>query len=283
MVISRAALDVTGASLGGLRVLVTRPRQQADKWTLALQSAGATTVSLPLLEIAPYDEGSGPAYQALKARVLDLDHYQHAIFVSQNAVRCGLRWIDQYWPQPPLGVAFYAVGSATAALLRDYGLAVVAADGSMNSETLLQLPSLQQVAQQRVLIFRGSGGRPLLAGELARRGARVDYCELYERRLPAAAERQLAALAWCRPGDVVAVHSGETLTNLCSLVSDLAKAGILSADCWRQLPLLVPGERVAAQAAQWGFRHIITAPNAADQNMLAALQEWRNRDWGSND
>lgn len=264
------------AKLAGLRVLVTRPRQQAAHWQRLLQAEGAATVALPLLEIEPINEDCTAEYHAIKTCIQNLDHYQHAIFVSQNAAHFGAQWIDRYWPQLPLGLAFYAVGTATAAVLRRAGFDVTAADSSMNSEELLQLPQLQKVAQQRVLIFRGVGGRPRLAQELTLRGARVDYCELYRRQIPDDAGALLRALVSCQPGDVISVHSGETLNNLWRLVSQLGKDGILNPDQWLQVPLLVPGERVQAQAAATGFHHVITAANASDLCMLEALLSWRN-------
>lgn len=264
------------ADLAGLRVLITRPQQQAIKWQQLLQRHGAQTVAIPLLSIAPLDQGSGPAVQAIKSLVMNLDHYQHAIFVSQNAAQYGTEWIDQYWPQIPLGVKFYAVGSATAQRLQHEGLDVTAAAGTMNSEALLKLPELQQLDQQKVLIFRGVGGRSLLADTLRQRGARVDYCELYQRLLPKEAGEALEQLTWCRAGDVIALHSGETLLNLCKMIQSLANDGKLNISQWQQVPLLVPGERVYRTALDQGFSQIITAENASDSSMLEALLHWHS-------
>jgi uroporphyrinogen-III synthase len=41
--------------LQGLRVLVTRPRQQAPKWQDCLQNEGASTLVARLLEVVPFD------------------------------------------------------------------------------------------------------------------------------------------------------------------------------------------------------------------------------------
>ena len=261
--------------LAGLRVLVTRPAHQAAAWQQLLLSEGAAVVSVPLLDIVPFTAESGAPWHALRSRIQDLDYYRHLIFVSQNAVRLGMERVLEYWPQLPLRLQFYAVGAATAAALRDYDVNVSEAGEGMNSEALLQLAGLQQVDQQRILIFRGAGGRPTLGQELADRGARVDYCELYERRLPAAATTKLALLAESGSDLIVSVHSGETLQNLRRLISELANNGILNPLEWLQRPLLVPGERVAQLAAESGFRQVIVANNASDRSMLDALLEWR--------
>ena len=68
-------------------------------------------------------------------------------------------------------------------------------------------------------------------------------------------------------GDIISVHSGETLDNLMS-------AG---GAAWRHTPILVPGERVAQRAIEVGFQQVIVAENATDDAMLQALVQWRQR------
>lgn len=258
--------DMADQPLSGWRILVTRPQAQAVVWQERLQTAGARCAQVPLMAIEPVT--SAAEQQAIKNCVMELDAYQHVILVSQNAVRYGVEWIDAYWPQLPLGVNFYAVGAATARQLRSADFPVIADESSsapMNSEALLALPELQQVHNDRVLICRGKGGRPLLAEVLEERGARVDYCELYERVFPSAASQQVGELGWGRENDLVALHSGEALENWQQVIDSLDKPQ------WRQLPMVVPGQRVADLAADLGFSQVIVSINASDDSMLAAL------------
>lgn len=249
-----------------LRVIITRPQAQVAAWQDCLTAAGIASVAAPLLAIEPVTAEA--ECQAIKNIVLDFDHYQLAIFVSQNAVTYGGDWLDRYWPELPAGIQYLAVGRATAAKLRTLGVGVQEAGAAMNSEALLALPELQQVAGSRVVIFRGCGGRALLGEELQRRGASVDYCELYHRRMPASAGEQLAAVA-PGPGDLFSVHSGETLDNLCQLLA----AGAFNSF---HTPVLVPGDRVASMARQAGFKTVVKAENASDEAMLRALLTWRD-------
>ena len=252
--------------LSGLRVCITRPRAQQGEWQQALADAGAATLVVTLLAIEPLRDREEIA--RIKAVVMDLDHYQVGIFVSRNAVGHGVQWIDQYWPQPPVGIDYFAVGEATARALRDQGILAQSAQRAMDSEALLALPALRDLTDKKVVIFRGCGGRTLLGEQLRARGGDVRYCELYRRHLPAEAAAELARSGLGVKGDVIGVHSGETLANLDSVITANDQGSL------RQLPLLVPGQRVAQLAGERGFSEVIVAENATDRAMLAALTQW---------
>jgi len=267
------------SALAGTRVLVTRPAAQAQAWRTTLAQHGFGSVAVPMLELVPV---SAPEQvEALKARVLNFDHYQKVVFVSRNAVAHAMEWLDTYWPQLPVGIEYFGVGSTTAEALRELDMPISAPGGAMNSEALLLDPALQvdKVTGQRVLIFRGVGGRPYLAQELQQRGAQVDFAELYERCHPAGATEQLRE-AFADPGvwrqkQIVALHSGESLHNYRKSLDQLGQnAGQQSlAQALEQLPVLVPGQRVAELARELGFAHILTAENATDASMLATLKQ----------
>ena len=261
-------------TLKGLHILVTRPQAQALPWAKKLEALGAQVTCQAFLSIRPVTETG--LQQAIIDRVLKLDEYQKAIFVSQNAVHYGVGWLDRYWPQMPVGLQWFAVGASTALLLQQslehWGVAVAAPRRAMNSEALLALPELQLVGDDKILIFRGLGGRTLLGTTLAQRGAGVDYCELYERVPPTAIDAQKLHRFKASPErPVVAVHSGETLVNLCSALTEDDQLWIR-----RQL-LLVPGERVAGLARARGFETIIVAENATHESMTGALHDWRRQ------
>ncbi|MFC6981409.1 uroporphyrinogen-III synthase [Microbulbifer taiwanensis] len=251
--------------LRGKRILITRPAHQSRGWCDLLCAAGAEVDSIPMLAIEPID--SGPQLQAIKRQILDFDQTDHAIFVSQNAVRLGFDWLEDFWPQLPLGPRYYAIGAATALALQKRGAACAGggdgAPDTMDSEALLALPTLQNVADQRILIFRGSGGRTLI-GDTLRARARVEYCELYRRALPAHAAGRLAQYA-ARP-DAISVHSGETLDNLVQCIHRSGRVALF------EVPLVCPSQRVAAQARSLGFDLASAARNAGDAAMLEALQ-----------
>ncbi|WP_237068453.1 uroporphyrinogen-III synthase [Microbulbifer guangxiensis] len=250
-----------GQPLLGRRILVIRPTAQAAGWCRRLQEAGADSDCIPMLAIEPVSDAEGCL--AIKQRVLDFDQTDHAIFVSRNAVHYGFEWLDSYWPQLPVGPRYYAIGAATAAALAQAGVHCQSAGDSMDSEALLALPALRKPRDEKVLIFRGRGGRPLIGETLRNRGARVDYCELYHRKLPAEAAAMLAG--YQEQPDAIAVHSGETLQNLARCIETTGRTDL------RHALLVCPSGRVAAMGAELGFDRTIAATNAGDDAMLEAL------------
>jgi uroporphyrinogen-III synthase len=253
--------------LAGIKVLLTRPDGQGDSLQQAIEEQGGECLHYPVMAILALTEETDKAiWERTKQAVINLDHYQQVIFISTNAVHFGMGWIEQYWPQLPLGFEWHAIGKATAQALSVAGVPCSYSDEQwlMNSEALLQQASLQHLEQGRVLIVRGVGGREYLTEQLQQRGARVDYAECYHRRLVARPEGELSALLQGELPDCLVINSGETLDYVCQLLGD---------EQFKTIPVVVPGYRVAKLAQQRGFSTIVTASNAGSDAMIKALQE----------
>ncbi|MEE4661780.1 MAG: uroporphyrinogen-III synthase [Halieaceae bacterium] len=246
-------------------VLVTRPSGQADALGSQLVAAGFTPVFAPLLSIEPFPELAPEQQQLLRS----LPGVQHLIFVSQNAIRCGMDWIDRMYPEPPPGLAWYTVGAASAEALSRRGVHAQTPATEMTSEGLLALPALQAVHGERVVIVKGEGGRAHLKHSLQARGAQVDDFVVYRRGCPAYAPGELEAIISAGGVEYILISSGEGLDNMVSLLEPSAVTALT------ECKVVVPGERVAAQAQEAGFRQIVVARNATDDAMLAALQRDR--------
>ncbi|CAA0126303.1 Uroporphyrinogen-III synthase [Halioglobus japonicus] len=247
-------------------VLVTRPLgDAADTLCAAVEAAGYKAHSQPLIEL----NGLPELPPALRHMVLDLDQYQHIIFISANAVRFGMEAVTDHWPQLPVGINWYAVGAATARGLEEFGIHAVTPGSDMTSEGLLALPYLRNVEGQRVLIIKGEGGRHALRTELLHRGALVDELACYRRALPNLPEGSLAQRLEQWEIDVILLSSGEGLANLLLLLSPAETTKL------KAVGLIVPSGRVAQMAREAGFDQVVTAENASDAEMLRALQQWR--------
>ncbi|MEM1154539.1 MAG: uroporphyrinogen-III synthase [Pseudomonadota bacterium] len=242
-------------------VLVTRPDGQEGSLFSAVAAMGHRVHHFALLRIEPLLQLT----PAAKASVQDLERYRHVIFISSNAVRFGMDWIESYWPQLPGDLNWYAVGKSTARDLESYGIKAETPSSDMSSEGLLALPQLAEIHGQRVLIVKGVGGRQTLSQMLVARGAVVHELACYRREVPAQENGYLAQRLNAWDTDLVMITSGEGLRNMLSLLSP-AETSKFSA-----VTLLVPSARVAEMARQSGFSRVIVAENASDEAMLQAL------------
>ena len=245
-------------------VLVTRPEGQARELCAGLAAAGMRPLHRPMLVLEPVP---GPD-AAQRELLLTLDSFAHIIFISANAARFGLAWIDGFWPQLPAGIHWYAIGERTAAVLAERGLAPLTPGQDMTSEGLLALPTLQAVAGERVLIVCGVGGRDQLREQLGARGAEVQALVCYRRRAPTLPHGEMARTLRDEQIRLVILSSGEGLANFTALLPPDETTKL------QALTVLVPSARVAAQARESGWSQVLVARNASDAAMLAAAQAW---------
>ncbi|OWY41003.1 uroporphyrinogen-III synthase [Xenophilus sp. AP218F] len=236
------------------RVLVCRPAAQSAALLALLAAQGWRAEHFPLLEI----EALPAALAALPAQAAQAD----ALFwVSPSA-------IDVSWPALAAtdlsGKRLACVGAASARRLAALSgqIPLHPTQGS-DSEALLALPELEQVAGQRWLIVRGQGGRPLLADTLAERGARVALAEVYRRR---DGQPDWAAFD-AAPPDAVVLTSGEMVEQLFRLAGP-RRAAALQCQLY-----CVPHPRIADRLAARGATRIVTT-RADDAALVAGLREW---------
>ena len=274
---------MTERPLAGLNIVVTRPREQAALLAQRITQAGGRTILFPLLEISPIADP-----QPLRALIARLSEFNLAIFISPNAVRYGMDAIQatlSLCPAPacesgvrdsvgegkvsalPPELKIATVGQGSSKALRDLGVQnIIAPQERFDSEALLALSELQQVAGWRVLIFRGDGGRELLGDTLKARGATVEYAACYKRAKP---QHDAAELLAADP-HVITVTSSEALGYLWDMLDTSGRLQLAA------LPLFIPHARIAEAAHKLGWRKGITTAGG-DDGLLAGLIAWANQ------
>ncbi|MBI5611620.1 MAG: uroporphyrinogen-III synthase [Gammaproteobacteria bacterium] len=230
-----------------------------------IEAAGARAWHYPMVEIVGLGD---PA--KLSALIDRLDEFDFAIFISPNAVRHGLALVHarRAWPAR---VRIAGVGPGTGQALADAGHAdVVLPRTRFNSEGLLAHEEFTRVAGKNIVIFRGHGGRELLATVLRERGARVEYAECYRRIRPAVDDAALRRLWTDAQVQVAIAASPDALRNLVAAVGPAGRAALLAT------PLVVVSPRLAEHARELGFSGAIQlARDAGDASLVAALGAWR--------
>ena len=250
------------------RILVTRPAAQSAPFIASISANGDEAVALPLLAIEPVTDEV--VIEQAKQRILQLADYKHVIFISTNAVHYAWSLIDCYWPQLPVRQQWYAIGKATAGAIHALDIEAEQAGISMNSEALLSHPDLQKIDFEKVLIVRGQGGREHLKVCLQKRGAQVDYCEVYRRQHLRYPQGHLAQPMFEKL-DILTITSGETIQQLYDqAIIDGTLEHLLN------IPLVAPGERLVKKALANGFQKVYKAENAGLDAMHDAIDRVKN-------
>jgi uroporphyrinogen-III synthase len=252
-----AAKSSSRGVLAGCRIVVTRPVLQAGSLAQAIRDAGGEPVLFPTIEIRDADDSA--ALDAVLSKLVD---YHWAIFVSPNAVEKTFARN----PSWPASIRAAAVGPGTRAALEAHGVRDVLVPAErFDSESLLALPEFTVMQGSRCVIFRGNGGRELIATELAKRGVTVDLVECYRRVLPESEDAGVLLARWAQGGiDAVTLTSSEGVRNFATMLGAPAKP------CFARTPAFVPHARIAGTARQIGFVDVV-ATGPADAGLLDAL------------
>jgi uroporphyrinogen-III synthase len=240
--------------LTGVKVLVTRPAHQAEHLCQLIEAEGGEAVRLPAIDIVEIEDKS-----ALLDYCATMDELDILIFISVNAVEKALPTLLKQGELPP-HIQIAAVGKRTAESLEKYGIVPICPEPPYNSETLLKMPELEDVKGKNIVIFRGQGGRELLADSLKERGATVNYVDVYRRTQP-------MPLIFKDKVDIVTVTSEESMRNLFAM---------LDGQSWiKHTPMIVISKRLSVQARKLGLQApLFIASTASDEGLLSAIFQW---------
>lgn len=250
--------------LAGLRIVVTRTREQAHDTAELLRERGADPWLFPLIEIA-----DPPDPSKLSEAATRVSSYDVVAFTSTNGVE---RFFEALRSQRLDARAFgpsrvAAIGEATAAALRAKGIDadIIAKDyrGEALAEAIAE--ACRDRGGRRVLIPRALEAREVLPDMLREARFEVDVVAAYQTIAPnrERAAPMVAALQ-AREIDAVLLTSSSTVRNLCEMLGEhridllssvcLASIGPIATDTARRL-----GLAVAVTAAEYTVPGLVRA------------------------
>ena len=245
-------------SLNGKHIAITRPIDQAKKLSALITEAGGTPISFPLIEITPLKD-----YSQFEAVINQIETYDWAIFISSNAVQNGMPRLVK--AGIPKNLNFAAIGPVTASELESFGVKdVLIPNDRFDSESLLALDEMHAMQDKKVMIFRGVGGRDVLAETLKARGAQVTFAECYQRINPQTNCALLAQFYREKELHGIVVTSSEAMRHLLDLAGN--------ADWLNNVTFFVNHARIAELPKQLGLK-VVVANAAGDESMLSKLIE----------
>lgn len=227
-----------------MRVLITRPREDAEAVAEALAARGVEAMIEPLLEITDRPAGG-----------LDLDRVQAVLLTSANGARALARATGRR------DLSVLAVGEATAAAAEHAGFRDVEAAGGGDVAALAELAAAGlEPGAGPVVHVSGSVVAGDLAGRLGALGFTVHRAVLYDTR-PVEALSEAAATALSQGAiDAVLLFSPRTAKAFVRLAE---RAGIVAALGRVRALCLSANVADEARAARWRAVCVAERPESA--------------------
>jgi uroporphyrinogen III methyltransferase/synthase len=239
-----------------MKVLITRPRAQAESFGEALQAAGFEPIYFPVIEIHPIEDNA-----ELDDAIKNLQKYDWVVFTSVNAVDvCSPLLLGE-----GLGVRFAAIGPKTADALRRYNIEPDFIPDEYVAESIL--PGLGDLRGKWVLLPRPEVARKALPEAIVKAGGVAHEIIIYK-TLPT--QPDIAGIAALKSGvDVVTLTSPSTVQNFCAI----ARQNKLDPLRLPNNPLFACIGPITEQAArEEGITHFVTAKEYTTEGLIQAIR-----------
>lgn len=247
-------------SLSGLKVLVTRPTDQASALADRLLASGAIPIELPTIEIAPPE-----SYTQLDNAIWRLGIYDWIIFTSVHGVQFFLNRLSALGFKPSIlePVRIAAVGPSTAAALETSGRKPDYIPQEYLTEKIAN--GLGDVREKRILLPRTDIASKSLPEILRTLGARVDEVTAYRTLTPSNLSAEKLAPILAGGIDLVIFTSPSTVRNLARVLvaEDFAKLSKCRVACI--------GPVTAEAARELGFHVDILAKNHTIDSLVEEI------------
>jgi uroporphyrinogen III methyltransferase/synthase len=199
-----------------MKVLITRPRDQAGSFACALAAAGFEPVFFPVIEIRPFEENV-----ALDRAIAKLGCYDWIVFTSVNGVDAFFERLPSPCLRHPspfqgegTGVRVAAIGPKTAHSLLSHGVTPDFVPDEYIAEAIL--PGLGDLCGRWVLLPRAEIARKALPEAIAAAGGVAHEIAVYQ-TVPAEPDQE--GLAALKSGvDAVTFTSPSTVENFIELI-----------------------------------------------------------------
>lgn len=196
-----------------MKVLITRPRSQADLFANALAEAGFEPVFFPVIEIRPFEENL-----ALDRAISKLSCYDWIVFTSINGVEIFFGRLPSSSPfRNGVGgkrIRVAAIGPKTAQAILDRGITPDFVPEEYVAEAIM--PGLGDLIGRWVLLPRAEIARKALPDAILKAGGVAHEIAVYQ-TLPAKPDHE--GLAALKAGvDTVTFTSPSTVENFVEIV-----------------------------------------------------------------
>lgn len=256
---------MSGGALSGLKVVVTRSRDQAGKLATALEREGAQVIAFPTIAIHETDEPP-PFHQHT--------HFDWTLFTSANAVNHFATKVEQAGfaiAKLQLG-RVCAVGPGTRDALDRLGLRVEPLPKEYIAESVFDFVKQQDpaISKKRVLLPRGNIARDMLLFAFRSSGTTVTAWTVYTTEPVPHTDEEIAALIAAKP-DVVTFTSASTARNFCDALGKRT-------DALKPHTAFASIGPLTTEAARAAGLDIAIEPAQHDiDGLVAAIRDWARK------
>lgn len=248
-------------------IVVTRPAAKGRELCALIEARGGKALHFPTIAFT-----SSPDPVAFSHALSLLPEQEWLIFVSPQAVFASLDAIRKAWPLLLSQVKLAAVGEGTAQALQQAGFThVLYPKTAWDSEHLVALPELQALANKKIAIIRGAGGRDFLEKTLLARGAKVLNVIAYQRIIPTVNVEPIV--------DLLKQH--RIAAFVCTSMTGVENLRVLLGESsWpflKDVLLVVISERIKLLALDLGFQTICVAHNASHSVIIDCLEKQKQK------
>lgn len=246
--------------LCGVRVLVTRPREDAEDLQSGLERLGADVSYLPTISIRLATDAPETT-----AALSGLDDFDWVAFTSRNAVRAVFDWLSARDRTMPATVKVAAVGAATAQELGKWKITPDCIPPDSSAHALAAALIATGLSECAILLPLGNLAGDELRQSLENAGARVTAVQVYETVPAQTVDRGVQDALARGEIDVVALASPSAFRNLLDL-----SGGVLREALHRTL-LVAIGPTTAKAIRSAGYRSAAVAVTQTMEGMVDAI------------
>lgn len=242
-----------------MNVLVTRPNIRGKQLVEMLAQHQIFAIHQPLFEME-----AGRELLSLPSALTRLNAGDYVFAVSKNAIDFAHNTLMQTGFSWRSDLKYFAVGQGSANYFSaQIEQGVVYPIQSEDSEGLLALPEMQNLAGKHILILRANSGREFFSEQAQQRGAVVQTLECYQKTLVDINLKEQVSLCKRAGIDIVVATSGEILTTLVEYTAEEDKSWLFGCR------LVVVSQRLAKIATKLGWHsENIQISDKADNNSL---------------
>ncbi|MET3727612.1 uroporphyrinogen-III synthase [Fictibacillus halophilus] len=232
--------------LAGKRILVTRPKEQAEPLISHIQENGGIPLSFPIVSI------KGVKNDNSQSLLKNLSSYQWIVFTSKN----GVDYFFQLLSDCNLtlsNVKFATVGEKTAESLRNRGIASILVPEHYHAESLVKTLKKHVLSHERILFPKGNLAPSFIKEEL-KETAQVEELVVYKTE----SEDDL---------DWSLVYQADCLFFMSPSAVTFMSSGIKTEEVYEK-PVICVGPTTKSAAEECGFQHVLMPTQFTAEDMV---------------